>query len=89
MVPKLIAAARARETLDVSVIGHTDTVGDADSNEKLGLERANAIAKYLQEAGLTPRTPLSIESQGKRNLLVPTPDNTPEPRNRRVEVMLW
>ena len=29
---------------------------------------------------------LDITSHGERNLLVPTPDNTAEPRNRRVEV---
>jgi outer membrane protein OmpA-like peptidoglycan-associated protein len=29
-----------------------------------------------------------VESHGKRNLLVPTPDNTEEVRNRRVEVTI-
>jgi len=29
-----------------------------------------------------------VESHGKRNLLVPTPDETPEPRNRRVEITI-
>ena len=31
---------------------------------------------------------LAIESHGERNLLVPTPDDTAEPGNRRVEITL-
>ena len=85
LIPRVLAAAKGRPAPDVSVIGHTDTEGDADSNEKLGLVRAQAIAKMLSEAGLVANE-VSIESHGKRNLLVPTPDNTAEARNRRVEV---
>jgi len=29
---------------------------------------------------------ITIESHGEKNPLVPTPDDTEEPRNRRVEV---
>jgi len=35
-----------------------------------------------------PDVPLSVESHGERNLLVATPDETDEPRNRCVEVTL-
>ena len=87
LLPKLLAAARSRKALAVSVIGHTDTEGDAEGNEKLGLQRAQIVLKQLQEAGLTADS-LLVESHGKRNLLVPTPDNTPEARNRRVEILL-
>jgi outer membrane protein OmpA-like peptidoglycan-associated protein len=31
---------------------------------------------------------MAIESHGERNLLVPTPDDTAEPGNRRVEITL-
>lgn len=87
LLPTLLAVARARKALAVSVIGHTDTEGDAEGNEKLGLQRAQIVLKQLQEAGLTADA-LLVESHGKRNLLVPTPDNTPEARNRRVEILL-
>jgi outer membrane protein OmpA-like peptidoglycan-associated protein len=69
----------------MSVIGHSDTVGKAEVNEALSLKRAQTVADLIKSQGLQVDT-LSVESHGKRNLLVPTPDETPEPRNRRVEI---
>lgn len=79
--------ARARVAVDISVIGHTDTQGTAETNEALALERANAIADQLRQLGLADAA-LVVESHGERNLLVASPDETPEPRNRRVEITL-
>ncbi len=87
LIPKVLAAAKGRSVPDVSVIGHTDTEGTADINESLGLERAQAIAKLITEAGLAVAH-MAIESHGERNLLVKTPDNVAEARNRRVEITL-
>jgi outer membrane protein OmpA-like peptidoglycan-associated protein len=67
------------------VIGHTDTVGDSRDNEQLSLARAKSIASLLKEAKLDADK-IVVESHGEKNLLVPTPDNTDEPRNRRVEI---
>lgn len=85
LIPSILDAARKYPAPDVSVIGHTDTVGDSDVNEKLGLERAQAVAEIIKNAGLKVHD-LTIASHGERNLLVTTPDNTPEPKNRRVEI---
>lgn len=87
LLPHIIERARARTSLDLSVIGHSDTQGKAETNEALALQRATVIAAQLREMGLAD-TVLSVESHGERNLLVPTPDETPEPRNRRVEITL-
>jgi peptidoglycan-associated lipoprotein len=87
LIPKIIAEAATRPAVDVSVIGHTDTVATAEYNEKLALQRASVVAELLKEKGIK-FTALTVESHGKRNLLVPTPDNTFEPRNRRVEVSI-
>ena len=85
LIPRIIETVRTRPAADVSIIGHTDTVGDVDVNEKLGMERAQAIAKLITEAGLKALD-LTIISHGERDLLVKTPDNTPESKNRRVEI---
>ena len=87
LLPNVIESASKRATVDVSIIGHSDTVGAADTNESLALVRAQAIAAVIKERGLKVDA-LTIESHGERNLLVPTPDNTPEPRNRRVEISI-
>jgi adhesin transport system outer membrane protein len=86
-LPRIMERAQARKALDMSVIGHTDTVGKADSNEALGLKRAKAVAQQIRQGGPKDLI-LSVESSGERNLLVPTSDEKPEPRNRRVEVIL-
>lgn len=85
MIPSIVNAARKYPAPDVSVIGHTDTMGDRDYNEQVALQRARSVAKIIRDAGIQVHD-LTIESHGERNLLVPTPDNTPEPRNRRVEI---
>jgi len=86
-LPLIMERIRARKALDMSVIGHTDTVGTDDSNKALGLKRANAIANQIRKLGPKDLV-LSVDSHGERTLLVFTPDEKSEPRNRRVEVML-
>jgi peptidoglycan-associated lipoprotein len=85
MIPTILEAARIHPAPDVSVIGHTDTMGDSKANEKLGLQRAQSVAEIIKKAGLQVHD-MTITSHGERNLLVATPDNTPEPKNRRVEI---
>lgn len=87
LLPRILARAQARLALDLSVIGHSDTQGKAEANEALALTRASAIAEQLRQLGL-PAAAISVESHGERNLLVQTPDETAEPRNRRVEISL-
>lgn len=87
LLPRIVERARARASADLSVIGHTDTQGRAEANEALGLQRANAVTQLLRGQGLADAV-ISVESHGARNLLVPTPENTAEPRNRRVEITI-
>jgi outer membrane protein OmpA-like peptidoglycan-associated protein len=84
-VSAVLAAIRQRASVDTSVIGHTDTAGDARANEELALGRATAIGALLVAGGVDPDA-LDITSHGETNPLVPTGDNVVEPRNRRVEV---
>ncbi|MDG9922631.1 MULTISPECIES: OmpA family protein [unclassified Pseudomonas] len=86
-VQELLRTLRERGPTAVSVIGHTDTTSGSAWNEKLGLRRAQHVATMLQAAGLQALE-LIVTSHGESNLLVPTADETPEPKNRRVEVTL-
>jgi outer membrane protein OmpA-like peptidoglycan-associated protein len=85
LLPEIVRAVAARVAADVTVIGHTDTTGAADANAELGLKRATAVRALLVAAGLDPSV-VETASHGEADLLVRTPDNTPEPRNRRVEI---
>ncbi len=69
------------------VVGHSDTEGDEEINEKLSLERAQAVANMLMLSGVR-RTQMSLETMGENE---PRADNsTPSGRklNRRVEIIL-
>jgi len=86
-VPALLAEVVRRGAVEVLIEGHTDTVGDALANDALSLARADAVRVLLVAQGLTA-TFVRVVGRGERALLVPTPDDTDEPRNRRVDVLV-
>jgi peptidoglycan-associated lipoprotein len=86
-IPKIIDEIAQRPAPDFSIVGHTDTLGEANANERLGMARARAVAEIIAQTKVSSER-ISIESHGEKNLLVHTPDNTDEPRNRRVEVTI-
>ena len=71
----------------VVVSGHADTVGSDKVNMIVSRNRANNVSKALNEVGV-PKEKMDIRAFGKKQLAVQTPDNTREPRNRRVEIEL-
>jgi outer membrane protein OmpA-like peptidoglycan-associated protein len=85
LVPRILQSVKDRFVPDVLVVGHTDTAGSTAANLTLGLRRAGVVRDLLVTAGLDP-TAVEVISNGERNLLVPTDDETPEARNRRVEI---
>ncbi len=84
---EILPAAVARNSSDVSVVGHTDSVGSREANFALALDRAGTVRDLLVSSGIAPGS-LELASHGEDNPLVRTPDETPEPRNRRVEVIV-
>lgn len=85
LASEIVEFVRQRPAPDVSVIGHSDTTGEADANFELGMRRAALIRDLLVKIGLDP-SQVDVASHGEADLLVTTPDNTPEEKNRRVEV---
>lgn len=67
--------------------GHTDTVGDAGLNLLLSQRRAEAVRDFLVKNFGIPPARLVAAGMGESQLLVATPDNVPEPANRRVQVL--
>ena len=83
-------AAQARTSQAVTrieVTGHTDTSGSPQYNQGLSVRRAEAVAAELVRLGV-PRGEITARGVGETQLLVATPDNTREPQNRRVEIVL-
>ena len=82
---KTKSAIEARKSCDLSVIGHADRVGDNEMNRGISLQRAGMVAKALIDLGITNEC-MDKRYYGENDPAVPTADEVPEPRNRRVEV---
>ncbi len=88
LLPRILESVAKRPGVDVSIIGHTDTVGRPEINDELAKRRAEAVARLIRDQGLRSDVALTVESHGKRNLLVQTADEVSEARNRRVEISI-
>lgn len=67
--------------------GHTDTVGTPEANQLLSQQRAQAVVTYITSHFGVDASRLQAIGKGEEDLAVPTPAQTPEPRNRRVLVV--
>lgn len=63
------------------VAGYTDTVGSHEYNRNLSEARAASIAAWMRAHGI--RVSVCSQGFGEEVPAVQTPDETPEPRNRR------
>ncbi len=87
IVPEVLHTIRKRGSVDIVISGHTDTVATQEYNYKLGLDRTKAIYDILVAKGVAASS-ITATSHGEGNPLVKTDDNVPEPRNRRVEIVI-
>jgi OmpA family len=85
LLPEILNTVKERAVPEVVVVGHTDTMGSARNNYELGLKRAAMVRDLLVGVGLNAKL-IEVTSHGEADLLVSTPNETPEPRNRRVEI---
>jgi outer membrane protein OmpA-like peptidoglycan-associated protein len=67
--------------------GHTDTVGSREYNQALSERRASVVADYVARKFGVALNRLQAVGMGEDSLLVVTPPQTSEPRNRRVQVI--
>jgi outer membrane protein OmpA-like peptidoglycan-associated protein len=67
--------------------GHTDTVGSPAYNQQLSQRRAEAVVDYLSTNFHIDRNRVQAIGMGQDGLMIQTPPQTPEARNRRVQVV--
>jgi outer membrane protein OmpA-like peptidoglycan-associated protein len=77
--------AKGMPSAKVTVVGFTDTTGPAAYNKVLSQRRANAVRDGLIANGV-PAQQISIVGEGEAGLLVPTAQQTNQPKNRRVAI---
>jgi len=79
-------AARIKKSKEkVSIIGHTDNVGEEERNQKLGRNRARQIRTILLEKGVS-RSQIVIGSKGETEPVATNETEEGRHQNRRVEV---
>jgi outer membrane protein OmpA-like peptidoglycan-associated protein len=86
-LPDIVSTIRDRSSDHISVVGHTDTLGDKTYNLNLSLRRASTVRDFLIQKGVR-EDHIETVSHGEKNLLIKTGDNVGEPKNRRVEVVV-
>src|ERR1700760_4638835 len=86
IVDQAAAEAAAGKAAQLTVTGHTDTVGSDAYNMRLSRRRAESVAAQLEKDGIAS-SEIEIVAKGKRDLLVPTKDGVREPQNRRVQIV--
>jgi len=66
--------------------GHTDNVGDKTVNEKVGMERAEAVKRYLYEQHQIPLHKMNVISYGEEKPVAPNKTKDGRAQNRRVVI---
>jgi peptidoglycan-associated lipoprotein len=70
------------------VEGHTDNVGSPEINERIGLERAEAVKRYLYEQHQIPLHKINVISYGEEKPVAPNTNKDGRAQNRRVVVKI-
>jgi peptidoglycan-associated lipoprotein len=70
----------------VEIEGHTDNVGPKAINDKIGLERAEAVQRYLYEQYQIPLHKISVISYGQDKPVAPNKTKAGRAQNRRVVI---
>jgi len=81
---RLIDLLKEHETMEIEIAGHTDNVGSDKVNNKLSLERANAVKAYIISKGIDEKR-LTAKGYGKTKPYVSNKTTEGRKKNRRVD----
>jgi outer membrane protein OmpA-like peptidoglycan-associated protein len=70
----------------LEIEGHTDNVGGKFVNDKVGLERAEAVKRYLYEQYQIPLHKMNVISYGEEKPVAPNKTKEGRAQNRRVVI---
>jgi len=78
--------ADTKNNIFIEIEGHTDNVGSKALNEQLGVERAEAVKRYLYEQHQIPLHKINVISYGEEKPIAPNNSRQGRAQNRRVVV---
>jgi len=87
-IDQVIGQLKGQQGKDVyiEVEGHTDNVGGKEMNYQLGLERAEAVKKYLYAQHQIPLHKINVISYGEEKPVSPNNTRDGRAQNRRVVI---
>ncbi|HEX5684955.1 MAG TPA: OmpA family protein [Ideonella sp.] len=74
-------------SMNVRVVGHTDSTGSDAVNDPLSVDRARSVRQYLESRGVSGQR-VEISGEGSRQPIADNNTNEGRARNRRVEIFL-
>lgn len=80
-------ALKEKLNTSVRIVGHTDSQGPDEYNQKLSEQRAAAVSKYLQ-TNLKFKGNVSVEGKGEKALLNADKTKKDHAANRRAEIVI-
>jgi peptidoglycan-associated lipoprotein len=70
----------------IEIEGHTDNVGSVDLNQRLGMERAESVKRYIYESHQVPLHKINVISYGEEKPVSPNKTREGRAQNRRVVI---
>jgi outer membrane protein OmpA-like peptidoglycan-associated protein len=70
----------------LEIEGHTDSVGATGVNDRIGLERAEAVKRYISEQHQIPLHKMSVVSYGKTKPVASNRTSVGRAQNRRIVI---
>lgn len=77
----------SQQNTEVRIIGHTDSTGSTDLNNRLSLDRAESTRQYLVSRGVDGRR-ITIAGRGESEPVASNNTEAGRAQNRRVEIYL-
>ncbi len=78
---------KLRNSIKISINGHTDNIGSDSYNLGLSLERANSVMKFLISSGISYER-LTVNGYGKSRPIAPNDTEQGRQLNRRIEIVI-
>src|SRR5699024_3699842 len=82
---KVAKSLRAHPNLKITIVGYTDSVGNADYNKRLSQLRAEAVMNYLASSGVK-QSRMEAIGYGEEHPIASNSTKEGRAQNRRVEL---
>ena len=82
----VVTYMKANPNKNLTIIGHTDNVGEDKPNMSLGQRRAVAVKNYFLKKGI--KSKIATNSKGESEPIAPNETEDGKAKNRRVNVMI-